>query len=125
LVLRTECGHNFNEPVYDISHDYIPTQPVVPDASGRVGVESWLSGYSTSSDFDRMYREILLAPNAAERKRRTVNMQDAIIGFAPFVYLAENLHVNVSNHASPSMRDYGSRPVQALQFQNCNTSYIG
>ena len=126
FVLRTECGHNFNEPVYDIAHDYIPIQPVVPGASGKVVVASWLPSYADSQSFDEMYRDILLATNGAERKQRTLSMQEALIEFAPFVYLAENVQVNVGNrHISPWMRDHESRPVQALQFQNCNTGYIG
>jgi hypothetical protein len=73
-----------------------------------------------------MYRGVLHAPSGAERKQRAISMQEAIVEFAPFVYLAENLHVNVGNRPiSPWMKDYTSRPVQALQYQNCNTSYIG
>lgn len=126
FVLRTECGHNFNEPVYDIAHDYIPSTPVVPGRSGRVVAETWLSGYASSADFNTQYREVLLAPTAHEREQRAIAMQDAILGFAPFIYLAENLHVNAGNrHVSPWMRDFTSRPVQALSFQNCGTSYIG
>jgi ABC-type transport system substrate-binding protein len=126
FILRTECGHNFYEPVYDIAHDYIPIQPIVPPSDGKVVVATWLPGYSNSEHFNELYRGILLAPTAAEREDRTVSMQTALIEFAPFVYLAENLHVNASNsHVSPWMRDPSSRPVQALQFQNCNTSYIG
>jgi ABC-type transport system substrate-binding protein len=126
FVLRTECGHNFNEPVYDLAHDYIPTQPVMPTSAGKVVVETFLPGYSQARTFDDMYRSVLLAPSAAEREQRAINMQEAVIEFAPFVYLAENMHVNVGNrHVSPWMRDHTSRPVQALQFQNCNTGYIG
>ncbi len=126
FVLRTECGHNLHEPVYDIAHDYIPIQPVVLDPAGKLVIESWLPGYANSESFDELYRGILLAPSAAEREERTRRMQDEIIGFAPFIYLAENVHVNAANvHVSSWMRDPENRLVQALHFQNCNTSYIG
>jgi peptide/nickel transport system substrate-binding protein len=126
FVLRTECGHNFNEPVYDISHDYIPTQPLTAGSSGKFVTETRNTGYTNSREFDSMYRGILTAPSGDERRHRAQRMQEAIIDFAPFVYLAENIQVNVGNsHLSEWMRDHRSRPVQALQFQNCGTGYIG
>lgn len=126
LVLRTECGHNFNEPVYDIAHDYVPSSPVVPGRSGKVVAETWNSGHASSPSFNEKYREVLVAPTVGERERRTILMEREILEFAPFVYLAENVHVNAGNrHVSSWMRDFGSRPVQALSFQNCGTSYIG
>jgi peptide/nickel transport system substrate-binding protein len=125
FYIRAECGHNFNEAVYDLAHDYAQIQPILPSPRAGGGVDSWLGSYPGSLALEDMYRQILLAPNAAERYSLCLQMQQTIVDSAFVVFLAEVPQISAANEsAAVWTRDYESRLVQALHFQNCNTGYL-
>lgn len=126
FYLRAECGHNINEPVYDIAHDYALIDPILPSAHARGGIDTWVGSYPGSPALEDMLRDVLLAPTSQERLERCVRIQHAIVDFAPVVFLAENLQINAASRAAGEwMVNNQNRVVQALQFQNCGTGYVG
>ncbi len=122
LYLRVECGHNHNEPVYDLAHDYMPINPVLPAPGGWGGTDTWFGRYPGSRMLEDMYRTILVAPTSSDRRERCLKMQQAVVDFAPVVFIAENIQLNAANRGWA--HDYSDRLVQALQFQNCNSNYL-
>ena len=124
FYLRAECGHNVNEPVYDIAHDHVLVKPLVNEGAVPEYVDTWFGAYPGSREFEGMYRAILLAPSDAERHWHCEQMQAAVVAAAPIIFLAENLQISAGNSAAPpQLRDFRNRVVQALHYQNANTSY--
>jgi ABC-type transport system substrate-binding protein len=125
FYLRAECGHNVNEPVYDIAHDHVLVKPLVNEGAVPEYVDTWFGAYPGSREFEGMYRAILLAPSDAERHWHCEQMQAAVVAAAPIIFLAENLQISAGNSAAPpQLRDFRNRVVQALHYQNANTSYL-
>lgn len=125
LYIRLECGHNFNEPVYDLAHDYVPINGLVPGTQAKDGIGTWFPRYPGSRAYETAFRGILEASSVADRRRRCLGLQRRIVRSAPSVFLAENLQI--SAFTEPAARwatDYSRRAVQAFQFQNCNTGYL-
>ncbi len=123
--IRAECGHNFNEPVYDLAHDYALIKPILPSPRARGGIDTWVGSYPGNQDMEEMYRDILLAPTADARRERAIAMQRALIDSVPIIPLAENLQVSAANTAAGEwIGDFDHRVVQALQFQNSGTGYL-
>lgn len=125
MYLRMECGHNFNEAVYDIAHDYVPLSGLAPGSAVREGIGSWFPRYPGSRLFEDKYRRVLDSATAPERRQRARDLQRTITRFAPCIFLAENLQINACTAAMAEWAtDYSRRVVQTLQFQNCGTAYL-
>lgn len=125
FYIRTECGHNFNEAVYDLAHDYATIHPILPRNNAGGGVDSWLGSYPGAPQREEMFRRVLTAPTAAERKTRVMAMQKSIVDDAPVVFLAELPQISaITRGAERYASDFSNRIVQALQYQNCNSNYL-
>ncbi len=124
LHLRLDCGHNLSEPLYDLAHDYAPLTPIFP-AGGRVGVGTWKPAYAGDHRLEELYRDALLAPDEHTRRERTLQVQRAVVEFAPAVFLAEQALFNaVNEHAHPWTLDHANRLNQVTLYQNANSSYL-
>jgi ABC-type transport system substrate-binding protein len=125
MYLRMECGHNFNEPVYDIAHDYVPVNGLTASSPVKEGIGTWFPRYPGSRALESLYRKVLTAETADQRRSYCLSLQRAIVSFAPCIFLAENLQINASTESvSGWAADYKRRVTQVLQFQNCNTGYL-
>jgi ABC-type transport system substrate-binding protein len=125
MYLRMECGHNFNEPVYDLAHDYVPVSGLTAGSPAKEGIGTWFPRYPGSRALERLYRMLLLAETADQRRSYCLSLQRAIVSLAPSIFLAENLQINASTDSvSGWAADFSRRVPQVLQFQNCNTAYL-
>lgn len=125
MYLRLECGHNFNEPMYDLAHDYVPLNRLATGSPVKEGIGTWFPRYPGSRELEARYLKAVHAETAAERQRYCIDLQRSIIRLAPSIFLAENLQINASTApASGWAADHNRRAIQALQFQNCNTAYL-
>ena len=123
--LRVECGHNFNEAVYDIAHDYAVTKPILPGPRAGGGVNAVSTAYPGSNEIEEKFRGILVAKTSDERQERIVLLQKDIIDFAPVIPVSENLLVcAATKEAGRWATRYENRVVQSLQFQNAGTGYL-
>jgi ABC-type transport system substrate-binding protein len=125
LYLRMECGHNFNEPSYDLAHDYVTIDPILPAPGMSVGIGTWFPRYIGSPELENRYRDLLLSETVDDREARITEFQKWVVEFAPSIFVAENIQVNVANsRVGAWVGDHTNRLVQTMQFQNCGTSYL-
>ena len=125
MYLRTECGHNISEAVYDFAHDYVPINPVLPAPGGLGGVDTWFGRYPGARELEDAYRSVLLARTHRKRQDMYMSAVRMVREFAPVIWLAENLQVNATSGSGAVLAGrFDSRLVQALQFQNCGSVYL-
>ncbi len=125
LSLRTECGHNVTEPVYDIAHDYAAMNPLLPLPGGPEHVGNWRPRWKKNPEALRRFAEILYAPDGATKQRLTVDLQQYLAGFGSSVFIGEMQQVIVANAQVPrGMLAPQSRFLHALGYQNPRSNYL-
>jgi hypothetical protein len=90
-----------------------------------VGIGTWFPRYIGSPELENRYRDLLLSETVDDREARITEFQKWVVEFAPSIFVAENIQVNVANsRVGAWVGDHTNRLVQTMQFQNCGTSYL-
>jgi ABC-type transport system substrate-binding protein len=125
LSLRTECGHNLTEPVYDIAHDYAAMNPLLPLPGGPGHVGNWRPRWKKNPEALRRLGDVLTAPDGERKRQLTVDLQHYLAGFGSSVFIAEMQQVIAANRQVPAaMIGPDSRFVHALGYQNPTSNYL-
>lgn len=125
LHLRTECSHNLSEPIYDIAHDYVVIDPILPPPGGPKGAGLWRPRWERNDAIIEMFQAMLMESDKETKRVLFMAMQEKIVHFYSSIFLAENQHALVCNSNVP--REFyhpGTRFFQALQYQNCTSNYL-
>lgn len=125
LHLRTECAHNMSEPLYDVAHDYAPMDPILPLPGGPPQIGSWLPRFKKNPEALALYAEALMEPDADRKRCCCVDLQHMLVDFGSSIFIGEVQQVLVGNKYVPAaLLDPRSRFFQALQYQNCASTYL-
>lgn len=125
LYLRTECGHNTSEPLYDVAHDYAPMNPLLPLPGGEPHVGNWRPRWRKNPEAIAAFVEVLMERDAVRKRERFAALQRELVGFGSSIFLAEMQHVIAANDAVPdALLAPDSHFVHALALQNCTTGYL-
>jgi ABC-type transport system substrate-binding protein len=125
LSLRTECGHNVTEPVYDIAHDYAAMNPLLPLPGGPEHVGNWWPRWKKNPEALRRFAALLEAPDSTSKRQQTEDIQRFLAGFGSSIFIAEMQQVIAANRRVPaSMIASDSRFLHALGYQNPKTNYL-
>jgi ABC-type transport system substrate-binding protein len=125
LYLRTECGHNVTEPVYDIAHDYAAMNPLLPLPGGPEHVGNWRPRWKKNPEALEKFAAILHAPDGAAKRSLTVDLQQYLAGFQSSIFIAEMQQTIAANDRVPAaMIAPESRFLHALGYQNPTSNYL-
>ena len=125
LFLRTECGHNVTEPVYDIAHDYAAMNPLLPLPGGPEHVGNWRPRWKKNPEALERFAAVLHAPDGATKRRLTEDLQRYLAAFQSSIFIAEMQQVVAANDRVPGvMISPQSRFLHALGYQNPTSGYL-
>jgi ABC-type transport system substrate-binding protein len=125
LFLRTECGHNLSEPVYDIVHDYAAMNPIFPLPGGAPHVGNWTPRWRKNEAAIGRIGQLLRERDRQRRREQFDELQHWLTQFCSSIFIAEGQQVMASNrHVPASLVSPDSRFYQALNHQNCTTNYL-
>jgi ABC-type transport system substrate-binding protein len=125
LHLRTECAHNLSEPIYDLAHDYVAMNPVLPLPGGATNVGNWRPRWKKNPAAIQQFAALLCECDAGRKRQQFDGLQSWLVEFGSSVFIAEGHQVTVANRQVPgSLIAPNSRFFQALNHQNCTTNYL-
>jgi ABC-type transport system substrate-binding protein len=125
LSLRTECGHNLSEPIYDIAHDYAAMTPLLPLPGGPPNVGNWHPRWKKNPAVLEKFGAMLELGDGPAKQRACEELQGFIADFGSSIGIAEMQQTIVANrYVPPSMVAPGSRFFQALAYQNPQSNYL-
>jgi ABC-type transport system substrate-binding protein len=125
LFLRTECGHNLSEPIYDIAHDYAAMNPIFPLPGGPPHVGNWAPRWKKNDAATESFGALLCECDRNEKRRRFSELQSWLTDFGSSVFIAEGHQSIVGNrHVPKKLLSPQDRFFQALNHQNCTTGYL-
>jgi peptide/nickel transport system substrate-binding protein len=125
LHLRVECGHNLSEPVYDLVHDYAAMDPIFPLPGGPEHVGTWTPRWRKNPEAIAALGEILLEKDREAKRERTIDLQKWLVDYSSSIFICEGQQTMVANRYVPrSLIAPQSHFFQALQYQNCTTTYL-
>ena len=119
LSLRTECGHNLTEPLYDIAHDYAAMNPLLPLPGGPTHVGNWRPRWNKNPAILNQFADLLVTTDRAARREKFDQLQRDIVAFGSSIFLAEMQQVTVANqHVPRALLAPHTRLFQATSYQN-------
>jgi ABC-type transport system substrate-binding protein len=119
LSLRTECGHNLTEPLYDIAHDYAAMNPLLPLPGGPTHVGNWRPRWNKNPAILNQFADLLVTTDRAARREKFDQLQRDIVAFGSSIFLAEMQQVTVANQYVPrALLAPHTRLFQATSYQN-------
>jgi hypothetical protein len=125
LFLRTECGHNLSEPIYDIAHDYAAMNPIFPLPGGPPHVGNWAPRWKKNNAAIERFGALLCERDPGAKRRRFLELQNWLTDFGSSVFIAEGHQSIVGNrHVPKKLLSPQDRFFQALNHQNCTTGYL-
>lgn len=125
LYLRTECGHNLSEPIYDVAHDYAAMNPILPPPGGPPNVGNWHPRWKKNPEVVQEFANLLIEKDPVLKRRKFDRLQASIVSFSSSIFLGEMQQTMVANRYVPSaLVSPESRFFQALQYQNAMNHYL-
>jgi len=124
LRLRTECGHNLSEPIYDLIHDHAVLDPVIGEPSGS-GIGHWHPLWKQNETALSLLRATMLEDDPRRKRSRFMELQAYLVAFSSSIFLAENVQAMICTESvPPELTSPDRRFFQALQYQNAGSVYL-